>query len=352
MDLYSRFVFLDTSIFQQKNFQFLSYELGALKKLVALGQVTLLITDITIREVKSHISIKSQEAAAAIKKVKKEAMILRNFPSLPAFGLFGEINSYHMEAELCQQFDEFLNETNVKKLCVDMIKPSEVFELYFSVKPPFAVGKKSKEFSDAFVLETIKKWVGDNGFAVHIVSADTDMKNYCESTEHLHYTPQVDSYIEAVNRTYASEFAHVYDDALKALSQDIISAAQGAAEVLEVMFMDFVEITIEEKIQIESIKIKTAELMGVTEEYAEYSVEFELNVYTDLIYEEFFSDKHLEDDYQDVPRQRKARYISSMHAFVKIGFGYSLEKPVILNFDEYSSILFLEDAFEVLDTVA
>ncbi len=343
MELHSRYVFLDTCIFQQKNFQFLSYELKALKSLVDAGQAKLLITDVTVSEVRSHIAVKSREAAAAIKKLKKDAMILRNFPSLPSYGVFKDVNVELMELELFNSFDKFLESDNVNILSVNSVRAMDVFELYFSVSAPFAVGEKSKEFSDAFVLETLKHWALSNNKIVHVISTDGDMLRYCSNTSNLLCSSKVDEFIEAVNRSYAAKPSEFADKVLKHLYLDLCSRVKVIASSMDTLVADFFEFPIAESIDVQGISIVDADLMSIDDQRAEYSIEFSLEVVSDMVYESLDFER---DDYIfDQKFSRTARYTVPVHAFLALDIEERiLEKSKIINIEEYSGILILENA--------
>ncbi|WP_186828340.1 PIN domain-containing protein, partial [Pseudomonas syringae] len=92
MELKSRLVFLDTNIYEGKNFQFLEHSLGSLKKLIDDAEVHLLITEITKREVVSHIAKNVKYSAAQINKIKKSAMIFRNVPNERIHAIFEKLS--------------------------------------------------------------------------------------------------------------------------------------------------------------------------------------------------------------------------------------------------------------------
>ncbi|WP_278405999.1 PIN domain-containing protein [Pseudomonas rhodesiae] len=120
MEIKSRLVFLDTNIFEGKNFQFDSHSLQAFKRLVDDDEIRLLITDPTIQEVKHHLRTKSEEAVSEIKKVRRTAMLLRNVPDLPAHGIFEELSADLIEERLHRKFSDFLEGDNVEHVSIEM----------------------------------------------------------------------------------------------------------------------------------------------------------------------------------------------------------------------------------------
>lgn len=274
MELHSRIVFLDTNIFISKNYQFLTHSLGSLKKLCEDDEVHLIITNITIDEVKSHIRQESLVAAAAMKKIKKDAMVLRNTPELPAFGIFEPIQASQIEEMLLANFSEFLGGNGVEILTVDQVAPSRVFNRYFLVQPPFAMGAKEKEFADAFVLERLVDFTTERMFSVHVISTDKDLHNFCEEQPALIFSESVDEFISAVNTSVSVEPAAFAAEALEKLKPNIIEYIEAAlGEVdFEIRSSDWgAEL---EEIEIRSVELLKANLVSVEAEWCVFEMDF------------------------------------------------------------------------------
>lgn len=60
IELESRLVFIDTSVYESKNYQFTEHTLGNLCDFLESKKIHLLITQITINEIKAHLLSKSQ----------------------------------------------------------------------------------------------------------------------------------------------------------------------------------------------------------------------------------------------------------------------------------------------------
>ena len=88
MELESKYVFIDTCIFEQNNFVFSKYALSKITDAAKLGQIKLLISTITIGEVRAHISTKSKEVASLVKRFQREAAVLRSLDGLPISASF------------------------------------------------------------------------------------------------------------------------------------------------------------------------------------------------------------------------------------------------------------------------
>ena len=204
MELKSRIIFIDTSIYKQKNYQFGQYSLATLQKLVAKGNLTLLITDITINEIKSGCKQLAEEITSELKKVQKKTTFLRGVPQLCYNDFFKNLESDNLDiyAILENKFNDLINNENCEKILANTANIDEVFNRYFNKQPPFGKNKKKNEFPDAFILEAIKnsqygKYLGP----VYIVSADKDMQAYtAEFTDKLIYIDKIDNIIDAVIR--------------------------------------------------------------------------------------------------------------------------------------------------------
>ncbi|VVN00176.1 PIN domain-containing protein [Pseudomonas fluorescens] len=351
MELISRVVFLDTNIFQGKNFQFLTHGLKALKDLIDSGEVRLLITSITISEVKSHISQKAKSAALEVKRLKKEAMILRNFPQLPVFGVFENISSSQIEEQLFQDFEAFLSSENIEIVSIDVVPPSKVFESYFSVKAPFALGEKSKEFGDAFVLEALDHWAQENNMPIHLVSTDNDMHRFSVTHPMLSCVSSVDDYVSAVVYNSSVEPSTFADLALERLVEQVLDYAKVKIQESDFITIDLIELASQEQMNVKSVRLANSTLMGVGDGIAEFFLELLVEVETLQIYENFnFSvDVDGEDDLFELAKtQRRATYKDTELITVKIDISQRvLARASIISCEDFSGVLLLDNGYDV-----
>ncbi len=196
--LQTRYVFVDTSMYQQKNFQFGIHALGRFAELCKDESIYLLMTSITEREVKHHIELKAQEAAKSITAFKKEIKILRNLPDLPHYGIFEKITSSDIEDSLTEIFDDFLFKAVHEFVDLSKASVDNIVDSYFDEKPPFS-SKKKDEFPDAIVLHALDAWSQDNDSKVYILSLDGDMKSFSEDMDgKLIYENDLEQFISLV----------------------------------------------------------------------------------------------------------------------------------------------------------
>jgi hypothetical protein len=108
-ELASRSVFIDTSAFEAKNFQFGQYALEKLEVFLKSEELNLIITDVTIKEVEKHLKEYSYKAARLVKKLQKDGRFLRNTPELPCHGIFSKITEDMIYNIVIQKFHFFLD---------------------------------------------------------------------------------------------------------------------------------------------------------------------------------------------------------------------------------------------------
>lgn len=175
-DLQTRNVFVDTSIFRKMAFDLTN---ESLKKLGQLGQekkVFLYSTFITAGEIEKNL----QEAVGdSFNKAGKINVELRN-AGLP------EIDVEALKEARMARWREFISRSNATMVAVPNGSIEEVFDLYFTSKPPFNTkANKRNEFPDAFVLAALKNWCEENGESMYVVADDVLLLEACKETELL-----------------------------------------------------------------------------------------------------------------------------------------------------------------------
>ena len=181
----TRYVFVDSSIFIGQNYNYTGPALESLLQLAKSGQACLLVTDIVVREVRTHIAEDVARARQASSKFRSDARILRNLGGKPYEHMFGEIVEEDAIAVLNSQLDDFLAGTNATILETAGVSVERVFDKYFHREPPFGDGKKKSEFPDAFTAEALKAWCIVSGEKVYVVSTDPDLGAVCDGSEYL-----------------------------------------------------------------------------------------------------------------------------------------------------------------------
>ncbi|MUI54401.1 PIN domain-containing protein [Aliivibrio fischeri] len=281
MDLVSRLVFVDTSAYEQKNYQFGEHALGRLQELVEGEKITLLITDVTKSEIQSHLKKLSQDAAAKLKKIQKEAMFLRNTPDLPCYGIFTKQSSDSIYEIVNDKFLELIEGDCVEEISIGTVDPKIVFANYFDKKAPFSNDAKKYEFPDAFALEAIRNIADARQQKIYIISSDSDMKSYADSFENLIYLSSIDEIIDSVIRhdVDLAEPAKFADSNFITLQDEILERVQSYLEGSE-FYSDVIDNWEDEivEVNITEIEIEHKSLLDVTTDEAKYEVVFKCNL--------------------------------------------------------------------------
>lgn len=181
----NKYVFLDTEIFVQQNFQYDIGLLAAFRHKVISGQLDLITTEITLDEIRKRIDISLKEAENALNTFRTKARILRNIQSPQIVRVFKKLSRKKLLHELLSQFDNYIDELKPTILKSDSVTPSTVFTQYFKSLPPFHQDKKKSEFPDAFAIETLKLFCNSNNCKVTIVTADPDWRDVAIENKHI-----------------------------------------------------------------------------------------------------------------------------------------------------------------------
>jgi hypothetical protein len=217
-----RLVTLDTQVFDSYNFHYNSPAFQTLVTLTQQGKIRLLLTSVTLHEIRAHIIEGAKLASEAVKtginyldntrfkppKGKERIKISMNSDLLYEFKkkvkelapAFEQINQ-----ELLDKLDNFLKETNFQKIEVDQVSVVDIFEKYFSGTPPFGEGKKKSEFPDAFALLALEKEAKNRNKIIYAVSGDSDWVNFCSSSKDLVLIRKLDELLENIIREADSD---------------------------------------------------------------------------------------------------------------------------------------------------
>jgi len=223
-------IFIDTSEFISANFSFSGNRLGTIITRAKSGQIELGMPSITKREVLSNIEKSLSTAEQSILKARNGAKILKNLDSELTNSLFSELNVTNYFESMTSQLEVYLKESSAVELNMDGVDPKEVFELYFSKKPPFGDGKKRSEFPDAFALQMLSYWGEEDSSKVLIASSDKDIEEGAKNYKNLEYVGSLNKLLSRIAR----DFDKLFPLALQA-SESII---EGIKWDIERKFLD------------------------------------------------------------------------------------------------------------------
>lgn len=205
-------LFIDTSIFFNKNFNFSHQMFQRLIDLYDRDHLKFYSTEITKKEVHSKIKESLQKTNDALKTCRNNGKILKNIPEFSP--LFDEQLFEQTEERLITSFDDFTLAIETEYIPINSVSNSEVFDLHFNRLPPFTEKKKT-EFKDAFVLTALKNWANSNNETLYIISSDSDMEKYCKTKSELSYMKSIEDFLDKLSRD--KEFLYdfvtkIYDD--------------------------------------------------------------------------------------------------------------------------------------------
>lgn len=172
-------IFLDTQVFEAESFNFRTTMLVSLEKQVERGTVRLILTDITVREVKARIEKTVLAQLEGLKKFKRNARVLRS-STLSEVKAALHLDENNVIADLRQQFEEYIQRTKAEIIDTFALPAGPVFEEYFANRPPFGTGDKKAEFPDAFVVNGLVEWAKKNAENLYVISGDKPFRSACQ----------------------------------------------------------------------------------------------------------------------------------------------------------------------------
>ena len=180
-------VSIDTQVFVATSFNFDGPAFQALRTHLESGRLRLILTDITVREVKDRIAKSVANELISQKKFRKESRTLQHSSLAEVRTALAKVSEEAVIADLCGQFDAFLEQTKAKIIDTSGVSAGPVFEKYFADEPPFAAGDKKKfEFPDAFAIQALAEWTEDHCQELFVVSGDELYRKGCEWCAQMH----------------------------------------------------------------------------------------------------------------------------------------------------------------------
>ena len=196
--LRTKYVFVDTQAFRKARFDWNGRSLKKLTEFANQGQLRLLVTDVTIGEVKSQLQELLTEANSSL---NKHSGILEQLGASVAVDRVRDQATALRTLEAA--FDEFLK--RIDAVNIPLISDVKgVLEDYFARQPPFSTKKKA-EFPDAISIASIRGWCQQYHLTAYIVSDDPDLRACCSDSGPLF---QADSITEIISQATVSQELH------------------------------------------------------------------------------------------------------------------------------------------------
>lgn len=191
--LRSKYVFVDTESFRRARFDWTGRTLSKLVELANQGHLRLLVTDVTVGEIKSQLREVLAEAATSL---KKHESVLHQVGAIDALTKLADQNA--AVAALEAAFAKFLKDTKSVNVPVNA-DISTLLGDYFARRPPFSAKKKS-EFPDAITIASLLAWCAKGrATTAYVVSGDTDLMACCSEAGPLFYCASVKEIISQAN---------------------------------------------------------------------------------------------------------------------------------------------------------
>lgn len=209
-------VFIDTSSYENKNFQFGQHVLGKVEEFAGKEYIRVLLPDVVDKEIRKHIALRVDESLAAVKKLSRDLSFLSTFGGVSRELTSAKKDKSSVLERAIAAYEKFKDSEEVELIKTNTVDSSLVFDRYFSGKPPFENQAKKHEFPDAFALEAIRLVAESRSMPVYVVSFDKDMEGYCrEFPDRLIYLERLDDLIGLVNK-YEADLAEPSRLAVKA----------------------------------------------------------------------------------------------------------------------------------------
>jgi hypothetical protein len=165
-----RYVFLDTQVFFQHQWDFSNPQFRALVNHAKQLRIASLTTEVTYREIEAHLSERAAVIAAAHDKLRRLARHLP--PEHIPLTSNAEWPAEAIRKLLNERLEEFFKETRGVKLSLQEVSVAGLVTDYFAGLPPFGPGRKKDEFPDAIALAAIRAHVAMTNDTFFIVTAD------------------------------------------------------------------------------------------------------------------------------------------------------------------------------------
>lgn len=178
---------IDTSIFDEKG---LKLESGILKTLEQFkGKPShLVLSQIVVREVHSHLKKKSREAREKANKAIRESTaslsVTEESAALATEALIPKVDDSEVAK---RRIESFINKTGAEIVpATGRVELDHLIKRYFDSEPPFAEsGKKKNEFPDAIALLSLESWAKEHNKKILAVAKDDDWKRFGDQSDRI-----------------------------------------------------------------------------------------------------------------------------------------------------------------------
>jgi hypothetical protein len=166
---------LDTELFEQLALNLNDEFLTILRGHCAIGDAEILLSDITCREVASHIDARVDAALSKVNQVLDRFGIARRLAECGQDAHRALWEKTRTGAQTAWR--EF--QSSVTVVTASHADVGDILDRYFAGKAPFQTGHKKSEFPDAIALDSLLECARAAGRTLLVVSNDPDWKMRC-----------------------------------------------------------------------------------------------------------------------------------------------------------------------------
>lgn len=188
--------FLDTSVLDGQQYNFTSIAFTSFVPVAREKKLLFLLPDPTKREVMRHITERSAAALAALESARRRAPFLSKWKHFPKPPENKWSTNWEVKRVATEEWESFVKQFPVKELAYEAVVLNTVMNWYDTARPPFASGKKQKEFPDAFAISALAGYAEKTKTYVAVVAEDQDFKGACEFFPYLLYFPSLPALTE------------------------------------------------------------------------------------------------------------------------------------------------------------
>jgi PIN domain len=218
-------ILLDTQVFVATGFDFNGKSFLALKSHLASGRPSLVMTNITIHEVKSRIRQSVTEKLVKQRTFVNGAKALFNSSIADLQAALNKFDPDVVTKDLCDQFDGFLQETKATIIDADDLTAGEVLEKYFAGAPPFGSAENKKhEFPDAFAIQARAEWAESMNLPMFVVSSDKLFQGASDTCSHLVLKGSINEVLDHVASDDEQLAAFIRAETMKRIAEIVAKA--------------------------------------------------------------------------------------------------------------------------------
>ena len=200
-------VFLDTQVYDAEAFNMESRYVAMLATHLEFGRLVLVTTDITKAEIRRRIDVTLAEEVSKLATLASGSRVLRSAHMIRPVALFEEVDRDEAQKNLQSSVENYLRIHRAVVVEAMAQDARRVFDRYFAIAPPFGPKSKRKEFPDAFVVEALIEWFGNQQGQLCVVSGDTRFRDAFVGSDRIQTFSSLSCLLERV----ASEDAAAED---------------------------------------------------------------------------------------------------------------------------------------------